>query len=70
MHLLITDDVLDRLYLTLVHRLLGGQPFSSVLEGELLSPAFNMVLNSIYLDPSGLDGLGQLFISFDRTREN
>jgi riboflavin biosynthesis pyrimidine reductase len=66
LHLLLVDDVLDRLYLTITHRLLGGQSFSSILEGELLPQAVDMTLNTIYLDPHGLDGLGQLFISFDR----
>lgn len=69
LHLLLADNVLDRLYLTFAHRILGGQPFSSLLEGDLLSPASDMSLNTVYFDPSGLNGLGQLFISFDRYRE-
>jgi len=67
LHLLLVDDVLDRLYLTITHRLLGGPSFSSILEGELLPQAVDMTLNSIYLDPHGLDGLGQLFVSFNRS---
>lgn len=66
LHLLLVDEVLDRLYLTLAHRLIGGRSFSSILEGELLSPAVGMQLNSIYLDAIGLDGLGQLFILYDQ----
>ena len=66
LHLLLEDGVLDRLYLTFANRLLGGQPFSSAVEGELLSPAAEMNLNTVYFDPYGLDGLGQLFISYDR----
>lgn len=69
LHLLLADNVLDRLYLTFAHRILGGQPYSSLLEGDLLSPASDMSLNTVYFDPSGLNGLGQLFISFDRYRE-
>jgi riboflavin biosynthesis pyrimidine reductase len=66
LHLLLVDDVLDRLYLTNANRLLGGQPFSSIVEGELLAPTVDMTLNTIYLDSNGLDGIGQLFVSYDR----
>lgn len=66
LHLLITGGVLDRLYLTYAHRLLGGDPFATVLEGPLLEPAVGMKPNAIYFDQHGLDGLGQLFISYDR----
>lgn len=66
MHLLLAANVLDRLYLTLVGRLLGGEPFSSIVEGGLLAPAADMRLRAIYFDPAGLEGLGQLFLSYDR----
>ncbi len=65
-HLLLADDMLDRLYLTVAHRLLGGQPFSSLVEGELLSPAVDMHLNAVYFDPHALGGLGQQFICYER----
>lgn len=60
--------VLDRQYLTLAHRLLGGQPFSSIVEGPQLAPAVGLRLNAVYYDAAGLDGLGQLFLSYDCTR--
>ncbi|MDR3574910.1 MAG: dihydrofolate reductase family protein [Anaerolineaceae bacterium] len=66
LHLLSNGLALDRLYLTHVNRLLGGQPFSSILEGPLLDPPLNLKIDQIYLDPSCLDGLGQFFISYDR----
>lgn len=65
-HLLLDDDVLDRLYITLTPRLLGGRPFSSIVEGDLLQPTVDMTLSSLYFDPHGLDGLGQLFVCHDR----
>lgn len=65
-HLLLADGMLDRLYTTVAHRLLGGQPFSSLVEGELLSPAVDMRLNALYFDPHALDGLGQQFICYER----
>lgn len=64
--LLLADGVLDRLYLTTVHRLLGGRPYSSLVEGPLLSPAANMRLHSLYYDPHALDGVGQQFICYER----
>ena len=66
LHLLLAGGVLDRLYLTHANRLLGGQPFSSIVEGDLLDPPFDMTLSRIYLDPVALDGLGQLLISYNR----
>jgi riboflavin biosynthesis pyrimidine reductase len=63
-HLLLADIVLDRLYLTTAHRLLGGQPFSSLVEGELLQPAVGMRLYAHYYDPHALDGLGQQFTCY------
>jgi hypothetical protein len=50
---------------TQANRLLGGQPFSSIVEGQPLSTAIDLQINSIYLDPHALDGLGQLFVSYD-----
>ncbi len=66
LHLLLAAGVLDRLYLTLANRLLGGEPFSSFVEGPLLTPAVGMRLHTAYLDAAGLEGLGQLFLSYRR----
>lgn len=66
MHLLLRGGVLDRLYLTLANRILGGEPYAGVVEGELLVPGVNMTTHAIYYDPYGLDGLGQLFTSYNR----
>ncbi|CUS04841.2 conserved protein of unknown function [Candidatus Promineifilum breve] len=65
-HLLLADNALDRLYTTVAHRLLGGQPFSSLVEGDLLRPAVGMRLNCLYFDPHALDGLGQQFVCYER----
>lgn len=64
-HLLLAGNALDRLYLTTAHRLLGAEPFSSLVEGELLRPAVGMRLNSLYYDPHALDGLGQQFVVYE-----
>ena len=65
MHMLLAGRVLHRLYLTLAHRVLGGDPFAAVVDGALLEPAADLRLSSLYLDPAGLGGLGQLFASYD-----
>lgn len=66
MHLLLSGRVLDRLYLTLANRILGGQPYAGVVEGALLPTAVNMTTHAIYYDPHALDGSGQLFTSYNR----
>jgi riboflavin biosynthesis pyrimidine reductase len=66
MHLLSAGGVLDRLYLTQANRMLGGQPYSSLVEGPLFEPAVDLKIGTAYLDAAGLDGLGQLFVAYDR----
>jgi riboflavin biosynthesis pyrimidine reductase len=66
LHLLLVGRVLDQLYLTYANRLLGGQPFSTIVEGDLLAPPVDMVLNAAYFDPHALNGLGQLFVCYRR----
>lgn len=65
LHLLAAGGVLDRLYLTHAPRLLGGDPFSSIVEGGLFDTAVSFTLNTLYHDPAALDGLGQLFLSYN-----
>ena len=65
LHLLLTGGVLNRLYLTQVGRLLGGSPFSTILEGELLETAVDAHLYTLYHDPVALDGLGQLLLAYN-----
>ncbi|MCB0036482.1 MAG: dihydrofolate reductase family protein [Anaerolineales bacterium] len=66
--MLLAAGVVDRLYLTHVNRLLGGNPFSPVVEGALLEPPVDLKLNTLNYDPHAPDGLGQLFISYDVVR--
>ncbi len=63
LHLLLADNMLDRLYLTQVNRLLGGDPYSGIVEGPLLDPPVDMPLNTIYFDPVDV---GQLFLSYNK----
>jgi riboflavin biosynthesis pyrimidine reductase len=64
--MLLADDVVDRFYLTFANRFLGADPFSSVIEGPLLPTPVGVTLNAAYQDPHALDGLGQLFLSYNR----
>jgi riboflavin biosynthesis pyrimidine reductase len=64
--MLLADNVVDRFYLTHAHRFLGGEPYSSVVEGALLPQPVGVTLNTLYHDPYALDGLGQLFLSYNR----
>ncbi len=65
LHLLLAAGKLDRLYLTQANRLLGGSPFSSIVEGGLLAPSVDFRLNEIYLDPHAPGGPEQLFVSYN-----
>ena len=65
LHLLLSGGVLDRLYLTHANRILGGNPYSSIVEGGLLKTAVHLTTHTLYHDPHGLDGLGQLFAAYD-----
>lgn len=66
LHLLLEGGVLDRLYMTFANRLLGGEEFDTIVKGDLLKPAADLKMDSLYYDPFGVDGLGQLFVSYNR----
>lgn len=67
LHLLLEAGVLNRLYLTRANRLLGGQTYSSIVEGSSLRPPTGLKIETIYLDPEAVDGLGQLLLSYNCT---
>ncbi len=66
-HLLLKAGVLDRLYLTLTNRIIGGEQFSSIVEGPLLHPGAAFRLHTLYYDAAALNGEGQFYISYDVT---
>jgi riboflavin biosynthesis pyrimidine reductase len=66
LHMLLNGNVLDRLYLTIAMRTLGGKPFSSIVEGSLLDPPTNFKMHSLYLDPDGPEGSSQVYVALDR----
>lgn len=50
LHTLLADDVLDRLYLTIACRMLGGMSFDSLLSGPALDPAPRLWLKALHYD--------------------
>jgi riboflavin biosynthesis pyrimidine reductase len=66
LHILLSAGILDRLYLTFAHRLLGGSRFASILEGPLLSTPAEFHLYSLAYDPQALSGSGQHFVCFEK----
>lgn len=65
MHMLLADEVFDRLYLTQACRLLGGRPFDTILDGSLLDPPADFGLRSLCYDAAEDGEVGQLFAVFD-----
>jgi riboflavin biosynthesis pyrimidine reductase len=65
---LIVDDALDRLYLTLACRILGGLSFDTLLTGPVLDRASAFTLKALHHDAQAADGsdVEQLFAIFDR----
>ncbi len=64
-HMLLAGAMIDRMYLTHANRLLGGESYATVVEGPLFDPAPGYRLHTAYHDPAALDGLGQLFLSYE-----
>lgn len=66
---MIIDDVLDRLYLTLACRMLGGLSFDTLLTGPVLERAVGFTLKALHYDAEGPEGsdVEQLFAIFDHT---
>ena len=59
------DRVLSRLYLTLSHRVVGGERFDTLLRGGLLGAAGTLRLRALYLDQPPTGESGQFFASFE-----
>jgi riboflavin biosynthesis pyrimidine reductase len=65
---MLRDAVLSRLYITLPHRLLGGESFRSMIEGPELHAAGRLKLGALYLDSESSNGTGQFFAQFEPLR--
>jgi riboflavin biosynthesis pyrimidine reductase len=69
LHMLLKDRVLHRLYLTCFHRILGGESFDTLLEGDRLTPPASFVPGALYYDPHGDQGVGQFFAIYEQVDE-
>lgn len=65
LHTLLKDRMLHRLYLTHFHRLLAGQSFDTLLEGETLDPPASFVPHALYYDYNTQGAAGQFFAAYD-----
>ena len=59
------DRVLGRLYVTIRHRLVGGESFDTMVRGAPLGEAGHLRLGALYLDEAPSLDCGQLFARFD-----
>jgi riboflavin biosynthesis pyrimidine reductase len=68
LHALLADDVVDRLYLTLACKILGGLSFDTLLTGPVLEPAARFRLAALHYDPADAEtsDVEQLFAVLDR----
>jgi riboflavin biosynthesis pyrimidine reductase len=66
---LLRARVLDRIYLTQVHRLIGGASYDTVFEGRLLSPPADFKLQTLYYDDRSGKDCGQFFAIYEMTAE-
>ncbi len=66
LHALVAGNVLDRLYLTTAHCLLGGEKFDTITRGTEFSPACKLPLRAMYLDQYMPEGAGQTLAVYGR----
>jgi riboflavin biosynthesis pyrimidine reductase len=66
---MLRDRMLSRLYITLAHRLLGGESWRAMIEGPRLHAAGGLKLTALYLDAGSSNGTGQFFAQFEPAGE-
>lgn len=66
LHTFVSAGCLDTLFLTTVHRLLGGEGFATIMQGPLLDAPVDYRLQWLYYDANVLDGAGQILARYDR----
>jgi riboflavin biosynthesis pyrimidine reductase len=59
------DRVLSRLYVTIVHHVIGGEAFHTLTLGPQLRQAGRLHLRSLYHDPASESHAGQWFAQFE-----
>lgn len=66
LHTFVSAGCLDTLFLTTVHRLLGGEGFATIMQGALLNAPVDYRLRWLYYDTDAPDGAGQMLARYDR----
>ena len=62
---MLRERQLSRLYLTIRHRLLGGNAFHTLIHGQPLGASGVLALRTLYYDVAENDGVGQWFAQLD-----
>jgi riboflavin biosynthesis pyrimidine reductase len=62
---MLRDGMLSRLYITIAHRILGGEGFHSLISGPELGLAGRLRMISLYYDMAGPGDAGQWFAQFE-----
>lgn len=63
---LLQADVLDCIYLTQVHRLIGGASYDTLLGGKLLQPPADFILKALYYDSKSDKHCDQFFSVYEK----
>lgn len=64
LHALMRAGALDALFLTQRHRIVGGEQYSTIIEGPVLTPPADLRLQWLYLDTATETAPGQQFAHF------
>ncbi|WP_119461125.1 dihydrofolate reductase family protein [Rhodospirillaceae bacterium SYSU D60014] len=67
---MLRDGMLSRLYITIAHRILGGEEFHSLISGPELGLAGRLRMTSLYYDMAGPGDAGQWFAQFEPLPSN
>ncbi len=69
-HTLAAANVIDRLYLSIAHCLLGGEHFDSIIYGPELRSAVGMKMSRLYYDEHAPQDCGQWLCLFERRQQS
>lgn len=64
LHTMVNDKQLSKIYLTHAQQLLGGNIFSTILDGDVINTP-KLGLQSLFFDETSENGHGQFFSSYD-----
>lgn len=67
---LVRAKVLSQIYLTQVHRLIGGTAYDTLFEGALLQPPTSFKLKALYYDNQHGESCSQFFSIYEVDRQN